>query len=107
MVLPSGRTVPCEELAQEPVSLMAYPNPATEGIRFSFTSPTAAYVDLAVYDLMGRRLKALRSESMTAGVFSARWDGDDEQGRRVPGGIYFARLTLPSGTRTIRLLVRR
>jgi subtilisin family serine protease len=107
VVLPSGRTVPCEELAQEPVSLMAYPNPASEGIRFSFTSPTRAYVDLAVYDLMGRRLKALRSEDMTPGVYSATWNGDDEHGRRVPGGIYFARLTLPGGTRTIRLMVRR
>jgi subtilisin family serine protease len=107
VVLPSGRTVPCAELAQEPVSLMAYPNPASEGIRLSFTLPTRAYVDLAVYDLMGRRLKALRSEDMAPAVYSATWNGDDEQGRRVPGGIYFARLTLPSGTRTIRLLVRR
>src|SRR5262245_52053345 len=107
VVLPSGRQVPCEELAGEPMSLMAYPNPATEGVRLSFTVPTRSFVDLAVYDLMGRRLKTLRSEDMAPGVYAPAWNGDDERGRRVPGGIYFARLTMPGGTRTIRLMVRR
>lgn len=107
VLLPSGRLVACEELVNEPVSLMAYPNPASEGVRLAFTSPTRAQVDLAVYDLMGRRLRSLQRGEVPPGVYGAVWNGDDERGRQVAGGIYFARLTTATGTRTIRLMLRR
>jgi subtilisin family serine protease len=107
VVLPFGRVVPCDEVANEPLSLMAYPNPSPEGVRFAFVTPRRGRVDLAVYDLMGRRLKTVLQEDATPGGHGPVWSGDDDHGRPVPGGVYFARLMTPDGTRTIRLMLRR
>jgi hypothetical protein len=47
---------------------------------------------LSVFDVGGRRLRAWPlPASDGAGVI--QWDGRDEQGRSVPAGLYFARLT--------------
>jgi flagellar hook assembly protein FlgD len=53
-------------------------------------APAAAQF-IRLYDLQGRRVRELPLGSAGAGV--AQWDGRDEDGRPVPAGIYFARLT--------------
>lgn len=46
---------------------------------------------IEVYDVSGRRLRRLALGAGVAGVL--RWDGRDDDGRRLPAGLYFARLT--------------
>lgn len=46
-------------------------------------------VQLAVYDAMGRRITTLASGDYETGrYYSARWDGYDSSGERMPAGIY-------------------
>jgi hypothetical protein len=42
-----------------------------------------------VLDLTGRRIRRL---GVAPGAVACRWDGCDAGGRRVPAGIYLARL---------------
>lgn len=107
VTLANGQTVGCDEAANLPYALMAYPNPAPGLVRFSLTAPTRVALDVAVYDIMGRRARTLLRREVDAGVHSVPWDGQDDRGRRLPDGVYFARLLAPTGNRTIRLVLRR
>jgi hypothetical protein len=54
-------------------------------------APGAQARVIDVYDVSGRRLRRLPLGEGEAGVL--RWDGRDDSGRRLPAGLYFARLT--------------
>lgn len=54
---------------------------------------------LVIYDANGR---ALWSTTLVPGDRTATWNGTDSDGRHVPPGIYFARLTDHRGTATVR-----
>jgi hypothetical protein len=75
------------------ISLTASPNPFSGRTLFSFHLEKAAAVELAVYDLRGRKLRTLASDSQTPGAHTAWWDGRDAAGRELPSGIYLYRLS--------------
>lgn len=55
-------------------------------------SPGFEYVHLAVYNILGQRVRALIDEERPAGRYTAGWDGRDEWGRYVASGLYFYHL---------------
>ncbi len=79
--------------------LRAQPNVVTSGnATVHFQIPAAAgALDLAVFDLVGRRVTTLATDATAAGAGVAVWDGRDEAGRAVASGTYFLRLV--TGTR--------
>jgi cytochrome c peroxidase len=69
------------------------PNPFHESTVLRFELATASKARLAVYDLNGRSVRRLFDRSSTpAGSYALTWDGRDDAGRFVPGGVYFYRL---------------
>lgn len=80
-----------------------YPNPFNPETSIRYELPHDGKVNLAVFDLTGRRIALLESGSKTAGQHLVRWDGRNSAGVRVPSGVYFYRLegTLPAGTATV------
>ncbi len=68
------------------------PNPASEAVSISFHVPTAAVVDIYVYDAAGRRIAGLGRSTYPAGLHHVSWDGRGDGGRRVASGIYFLEL---------------
>lgn len=79
-------------------------NPHTT-LHYELTAPTA--VELALFDIQGRRVTILQNEVVPAGPHSVAWDGRDEQGRDMSGGIYFARLVVANQVTTKRLVLVR
>ncbi len=70
------------------VSLAIHPNPLVgAGATVSFTLPRAGSVDLALFDIAGRRVATLAQGVMPAGAYTRAWDA---QG--VRDGVYFVRL---------------
>lgn len=61
---------------------------------------------LDVFDLQGRRVRRLADRRLPAGATVIPWDGRDEGGRRVRGGLYFARLVTAKETHTARIVIR-
>jgi len=85
-----------------------YPNPMTSEARIDYALPKASPVDLTVYNISGQVVRRLKSESSQApGRYSVRWDGRSDQGHRVPGGVYFYRLSAGTFTETKKLVVVR
>ncbi|MFN8586160.1 MAG: FG-GAP-like repeat-containing protein [Candidatus Eisenbacteria bacterium] len=83
------------------------PNPAHGPATVRFDLPRAAHVDLAVYDVSGRRVRTLLNAVMAAGRQAAQWDGVSEDGARASAGYYFVRLDAGGHTRTRRVVLAR
>jgi len=81
------------------------PNPLGDATTFAFDLPQAAQVSLDVFDLGGRRLARVVSGDQPAGRHEVRWSAADDSGRRLDAGLYFARFTVGSFIRTVRLVV--
>ena len=58
----------------------------------AFRLPRASDVEIAVYDLAGRRVRELRDGAAAAGESRVVWDGRGASGRPVPAGVYWVRL---------------
>lgn len=69
-----------------------YPNPFNPQTTVEFELARAGRVDLAIYDLSGRRVATLVRETLPAGRSREVWRGQDDAGRPVASGMYFVRL---------------
>jgi hypothetical protein len=68
------------------------PNPFDDGVLVQFALPERGWVRLDVLDVAGRRVRTLAAEFREGGAHRLRWDGRDEGGRAVAGGVYWLRL---------------
>lgn len=85
-----------------------YPNPMTSEARIAYALPKASSVDLTVYNVSGQVVNRLVSEASKApGRYSIRWDGRNDQGFRVPAGVYFYRLKAGGFAETKKIVVVR
>ena len=66
-----------------------YPNPFNIGTKISFNLPKQSQVDLSVFNLSGQLIKQLINSKVQPGNHIVIWDGRDEQGTAVSGGLYF------------------
>ena len=80
------------------------PNPSQGSTALRFGMVKSGHVDLAVYDMQGRKIRGLIGGERTAGNHSVVWDGRDDQGLRVRPGIYPVRLVTPAGTFRTRIV---
>jgi hypothetical protein len=73
-----------------------YPNPFSNKTCLTYSVSSPGYVDMKVYDLTGKLVKTLISDSRSPGNYLTYWDGTDEQGRLLGSGVYFYRLIITS-----------
>lgn len=83
----------------------AWPNPFLDRVRLAFVLPVAATVDLEVFDVRGRSIRAYEPEILAAGEHALTWDGRSSDGHPAGQGIYFLRVTGPGMTLS-RVVVR-
>jgi len=77
-----GPVLPAEfRLAQN------YPNPFNPSTSISYQLPKQSYVNLKVFDVLGREVATLVNGQQTAGYKSITWNAEN-----VPSGIYFYRI---------------
>jgi len=76
-----------------------YPNPFNPSTTLNYRLSRRELVDLAVYDLLGRRIADLVHELQGPGQYRATWDGLDQNGLPAGSGLYFCKLK--SGGSTI------
>jgi len=81
--------------------------PAAGALAVEFSVPAEMSIDLAVFDLMGRRIASLAHGVTPAGERSARWDGRDASGQLAPVGAYLLRLEAGDVRRALRFVIAR
>ncbi len=85
----------------------AAPNPFRGATRFDFTLPRPDAVDLAVFDVAGRRVATLFHGPADAGVHASTWDGRTAEGGLAASGVYRCVLQTSAGRVTRGLVLAR
>lgn len=84
------------------VALKAYPNPVSGQATLEYALPDAASVELALYDVLGRRVKTVVAGRKEAGRHRASLDAGG-----LSSGVYFGRLRAGGETKTKKVVVVR
>lgn len=82
-----------------------YPNPFNPSTTIEFQLPSNEFVELNIYDISGREVTTLVSETMNAGTHRFRWNATDQQGLKVASGVYFYRISAGSFTQIKKMLL--
>jgi hypothetical protein len=69
-----------------------YPNPFNPGTTIDFQIARAVEVELAVYNLLGQRVRILVNERLETGTYQAVWDGRNDRGLPLASGVYVYRM---------------
>jgi hypothetical protein len=91
-------------LAEQPLGVFPNPGSASRDYVFSFGMPVASEASLVIFDVAGRRVAQPLAGAVEAGRRELRWDGRMLDGRRVGQGVYFARLTTPDGSKSVKFV---
>jgi hypothetical protein len=87
------------------VGIRVTPNPARHEASLQWTVPREGRGSLMVFDINGRRVRLLMRGHSPAGTNAVRWDLRDDAGRRIPPGLYLARLSVDGVQAVARVLV--
>jgi M6 family metalloprotease-like protein len=74
--------------------LNSFPNPfnPTTTILFDLHSNQSEYIEIAIYNLKGQRVKTLLNSTALGFSNSVIWNGTDQNNQSVASGVYFIRL---------------
>jgi hypothetical protein len=108
MICPTGSAVEGEEGSLTPKSFelnQNYPNPFNNQTVIKFNLRRPAEVSLAIYNILGQKVRTLVEGRSNAGSQTFGWDGKDEKGNDLSSGIYFYQLKAGELTETKRLVL--
>ncbi len=88
-----------------PRRLCIMPNPVREGSVIRYFLPGARNIDLTLHDVTGRMVSRFISTEQGGGWHSLSWVGRDDDGRRLPAGVYFLRADTGQAAATGRVLL--
>ncbi len=69
-----------------------YPNPFNPTTSIEYTLATTSDISLKVYNIRGQEIRTLLSGLQSAGTHTIAWDGRDNFGKTVAGGVYIYRI---------------
>jgi hypothetical protein len=81
------------------------PNPFNPSTTLRLDLPDTRRVSLRVYDIQGRLVRELLDAKMAAGQYALRWNGKNEAGHEVAGGVYFCRMEAGNYSRTLKIVL--
>ena len=88
LAIDNGLAVPMEFALQQ-----NYPNPFNPSTQIQYALPTDANVSITIYDLMGRQIRTLINEQVSAGYHSTLWNATNDMGSPVSAGVYIYTIT--------------
>ncbi len=84
-----------------------FPNPFNPRTTIEFELATGDQVDLAVYDLAGRRVAGLAQGYFPAGTHRVQWNGKSSTGGSPASGTYYCRLSVAGEVRVRKMVLVR
>ena len=77
-----------------------YPNPFNPSTTIQFAIPQQSFVRVEVFNVMGEKVSALVSETLSSGTYEYEWNAEG-----LPSGVYFYRLSTENYAQTKKLLL--
>lgn len=81
-----------------------YPNPFNPSTTIRFDLPAKSKISIAVYNILGQRVRTLTNREFNAGSYTVTWDGKNEYGRIAASGIYIYQITTDKFTQARKML---
>ena len=82
-----------------------FPNPFNPSTTITFDLSEETNVKISIYDMTGRLIKELLNQSMTIGSKTINWDGTDDKGSSVSGGVYLYNIQAGAINQTERMVL--
>jgi hypothetical protein len=82
-----------------------YPNPFNPTTQITYDLPTASYVTLKVYDILGNELSTVVNELQNAGEHTVTFSANGENAPTLSSGMYFYRITSGNFVQTKKMLL--
>ncbi|MCI0715416.1 MAG: T9SS type A sorting domain-containing protein [Chlorobi bacterium] len=77
-----------------------YPNPFNPVTNFEFRITEFGFVDISIYDILGKQIKTFVSGNLHAGIHEIRWDASN-----YPSGVYFYKLSTGDYSDTKKMIL--
>jgi hypothetical protein len=77
-----------------------YPNPFNPITQIKFDVPKSSFINLTIYDAVGKEIGVLVNENLQAGSYSVDWDAST-----YPSGVYFYRITAGDYVQTKKMVL--
>ncbi|MBN1482300.1 hypothetical protein EH223_08865 [candidate division KSB1 bacterium] len=87
--------------------LQNYPNPFNPTTNIEYAISKAGHVSLSIFDVLGRHIRTLEDSRKFPGHFQTAWDGTNERGIPVAGGLYFCRMQVDEYYGVIKMVLVR
>ena len=82
-----------------------YPNPFNPITTINYDLPKDAYVNLIIYDILGREVANLAGKKMLAGYQTITWNTRNNEGNPVAAGIYFYQIQTRDFVKTKKMVL--
>ena len=82
-----------------------YPNPFNPTTQIRFDLPEMTNVKLAIYNMIGQKIKSFNIQSAPAGYHSLTWNATNEFGAPVSGGVYLYQLQTKDFVKTKKMVL--
>ena len=84
-----------------------YPNPFNPETVIRYQTIENGYVELAIFNLLGEKVRVVLNEIQSAGAYEVRWNGTDNNKNPLSSGIYLYRLTSGAFNYTKKMILLR
>ncbi len=81
------------------------PNPFNPMTTISYGAPRPGDVEVAIYNIAGKRVATLVDGHVEAGFHTAVWHGRDDDGHQVASGVYFCRMTAEAFDDAVKMVL--
>ena len=85
--------------------LQNFPNPFNPTTTISYRLEAFGFVELTVFDMLGREVRNLVQCNQAPGYYTVQWDALNEAGQRMPSGVYVYTLKTPGFTENRKMLL--
>ena len=84
-----------------------YPNPFNPETVIRYHLPTASQVELAIYNILGQKVRILVSRTLEPGAHKISWNGRNDARVAVASGVYIYRLQADRYVKSRKMLLLR
>lgn len=82
-----------------------YPNPFNPVTTIRYELPEKSFVNITIYDMLGRQVRTLINQTQDAGFKSVIWNATNDNGKLVSAGVYLYKIQAGEFVQTKKMLL--
>ena len=82
-----------------------YPNPFNPSTTISYNIPIENHVRIKIYNILGKEVKTLVDQKMKPGKNVVKWNGKNNEGIKVAGGVYLYSIQVENYKQTKKMIM--